>query len=242
MPKIYFSGKTTDLDDCLVYAAFDSSGGADEEHANRQLDKVGCAVVAVDKSMSWFVLELWKKYLNDRQFINVLFEINDKYSPQVLGVEEMPHLRTVMNLEFKIRGRTLPIHTLKPMKRKKHQRIRTLLPLLPSIYFLNTEVADIQARIRSWHIDQEHDDDDWDALAYIIDIVQPPTELLLRNKKKALTAREEDQRFKTLPPADQAEWKRWIKLRDQKPNDVEFIRDMDDFYQTGIESTFQEIF
>src|SRR5262245_38660753 len=126
MRILYDSNKLISLDDCLVYITVDPGGGASVQTATLRSDKCGFAVVAVPVSGQWFVLDCFQEYLDDKQLVNKLFELNEKWMPYLIGIEKMPHLDQFIREQFLHRNKTLSIHWLEPKGRKKEARIRGL--------------------------------------------------------------------------------------------------------------------
>jgi hypothetical protein len=213
---ITYPGGKVSLLDTLIYITVDSSGGADETSATTRTDKVGWCVNAVDMYSNWFILELQAAHLSDEQFIQRLFELDDKYLPHTFGIELMPHLATVMRLQFKLLNRSLKIVELKHGRRNKADRITRLRPLLKNTYFLDQNHAHIQHRLRNWYTEQEHDDDDLDAFGYQIDIAHAPTPDSIVSHRKQRQERLEEMQLLRLPPAERTEWKKWMEYDRRK--------------------------
>ena len=206
-----YPGGTVALLDTQIYITVDSSGGADEASATNRTDKVGWCVNAVDERNNWFILELKSAYLSDEQFVAKLFELEDTYLPYTFGIELMPHLATVLRMEFKRLNRSLKIVELKHGRRNKADRITRLRPLLKSTYFLDQEYAHIQHRLRNWYTEQEHDDDDLDAFGYQIDVARAPTPESVAFHRKHRKDRIDEIRLAQLPRAEREEWKKWME-------------------------------
>ena len=213
---ITYPGGKVSLLDCLIFITVDSSGGADAASATSRTDKVGYCVNAVDMFSNWFILELKAEYLSDEQFINRLFELDDKYLPHSFGIEMMPHLATVMRLQFKQHNRSLKIVELKHGRRNKADRITRIRPLLKSIYFLDQNYAHIQHRLRNWYTEQEHDDDDLDAFGYQIDVARAPTPESIAFQRKQREDRLDEMKLLRLPFHERAEWKKWMDYDKRK--------------------------
>lgn len=220
------------LEDTLVYLTVDPSGGADEKTATARSDKVGWWINAVDLQNRWNILDIGRKHLNDTELLDLLFRLDAQWHPEVIGVEKMPHLQTVLSLEFQRRGKTLPIVDLKPGGRSKEARIRGLLPMLPSIWFAEHLALEYQTRLQGWYTEQAHDDDDHDAGGYMIDLARPPTKEQLENKKRRLREGKRDSILAALPPREQAAWKyaRALERRTGDPQAQEWEDEVRDFY------------
>lgn len=225
------------LSECIVYITIDPGGGAGLGQAKANIDKVGVCVNAVDKTGRWCILEMFRSYYTDDQFIDLLFSLYDTWHPYCIAVERMPHLDPYIRLAFQVRGRSIPLSELRPNRRPKADRIRALGPLWKSIDWAST--LDVEQHIRSWYTDQLHDDDDIDALAYQIDIARPPTVSMLKDQKIRWEQLDEKAAIERLPLNEQEEWKHWMKVKNQKyTEEQEFETELADFYEGEGEDDF----
>ena len=226
------------LDDCLTYITVDPSGGASKETATPRSDRVGWWVVAVDLRSRLTVLEIGREYLSDTEFLDKLFFLYDKYHPEIIGIEKMPKLNTVLQMAFALQHRTIPIIELKHGGRAKEERIRGLLPLLPNLWFREEIVLEYQARLRSWYTEQEHDDDDHDAGAYMIDVARAPTRETLERKKRQWAESNQQNLLTSLPQREQDLWKPIMereKRSQEQPAAEEYANELREFFQAGNE-------
>ena len=231
---IVYSGGEIKLEETAQYLLVDSGGGASEEqHAAAPkvlVDRCGFAHVAVDKNNKWFILRVWSHYYSDEQLVDFLFEMYENHNLKVIGVEKMHHLDAFIRLYFKMQSKSLPISTLLPKKRKKADRIRALKPLLPDCYFEKLIRAPFQARLRGWYTEQEHDDDDFDALSYAIDLCRPPSREELDALTKSRAIHNDKARYDSLPAIDQREWNKVREIeREFTPGNVQ-QQDLEDFF------------
>lgn len=228
-------GHEIKLDECLIYITVDPSGGANEQQGrqNPKLDKAGVCVNAVDLSGHWNICELYKKYLDDDQFLDELFALDTKWRPYLIGIEKMPHLDSLIRRAMKDRGHTLKLVELKPNRRKKADRIRGLLPLLPDIT-LADHLLGKDRELAGWHTEVEHGDDDWDAFAYQIDIARKPDRGIINQTRIENRKVADRSRLAEMSEGERAEWTHWIEVEQKSLSHnqeaKDFQDDLMDFY------------
>ena len=231
---IIYSGGEIKLEETAQYLLVDSGGGASEEqHAAAPkviVDRCGFAHIAVDKTNKWFTLNVWSHYYSDEQLVDFLFEQYDQYTLKVIGVEKMHHLDAFIRLYFKMKGRNLPLATLLPKKRKKSDRIRAMKPLLPDWYFNKTIRSSYQARLRAWNTEQDHDDDDHDALSYAIDLCRPPTREELDSLNRSRSVYQDRLRYESLAPVEKREWDKVRDIEAEFTPKNHYQQDLEDFF------------
>ena len=234
--KIHRNGHEIPLNECQIYLTVDPSGGADAAagRKNPKLDKVGWCVNAVSLDGRWCFLELTKEYLGTDEFLDKLFELHARWQPYVIGIEKMPHLERTIIMEMIKRGVTLPLSELKPARRKKADRIRGLLPLLPNIDFADSLMGS-ESTLQSWHTAMEHGDDDWDAAAYMIDVVAKPDKDDIKLQRFEARTADETKRIEELNPIARKEWERYHEMekRAMSPSyrdSMEFEDELAEFY------------
>lgn len=215
------------LAECTVFVTVDPSGGASEQTATRRSDKVGWCVNAVDVKGRWHILDMGAKHLDDPALIDFLFYLSDKWRPYAIGIEKMPHLEPYMRLAYKVRGRALVTFPLTPKRRDKSERIRALNAFWETMYFADT--LDLEGRVQGWYTDQEHGDDDLDALAYQIDVVHAPTPEQLKKQKEKYAELEAQHQLEQLPPKERREWERIQKAAKRLPEDDAWEHEWSEF-------------
>lgn len=228
-------GHEIKLDECLVYITVDPSGGANEQQGrqNNKLDKAGVCVNAVDLSGHWNICDLYKKYLDDDQFLDELFSLDTKWKPYLIGIEKMPHLDSLIRREMKARGHTLKLCELKPSRRKKSDRIRGLLPLLGDMT-LASHLMGKDRELSGWHTEVEHGDDDWDALAYQIDIARKPDRGTINQTRIENRKADTKERLSQMSMSERSEWEHWLEIEQKSlthnQDSKDFEDDLMDFY------------
>jgi len=220
------------LSETAVYITVDPSGGASAFTATKLSDKVGWWVVAVDKAGRWAVLEIGNEFLGDVEFLDRLFTLYDTWQPEVIAIEKDRHLDGMVRLSFDRHHRSLPIAYWHSHGIAKEQRIRSLLPLLPSIYFNEEFAATYQLRLRAWHTQQLHDDDDHDAGAAMIEIARAPTAAQIAQKAQRARDLRDDNRYKSLALPERRAWKkaRDLEKRARNPQAENWHDELADFY------------
>jgi len=220
------------LSECAVYITVDPSGGASTFTATKLSDKVGWWVVAVDKAARWAVLDIGNELLGDVEFLDRLFSLYDTWHPEVIAIEKDRHLDGMVRLAFDRHHRSLPIAYWHSQGVAKEQRIRSLLPLLPSIYFNEDFAAAYQQRLQGWHTQQLHDDDDHDAGAAMIEIARAPTAAQIAQKAARARDLRDETRYKTLALPERRAWKkaREIDKRARDPQAETWHEELADFY------------
>ena len=197
------------LMECAIYCTIDTSGGSDIINATPETDKVGWCVNAVDIRGRWLILELRAEHLSDEQFVDKLYELEDRYAPR-FAIEMMPHLATVLRLVFTRRDRWISYQQLMPGKRTKADRITRLRPLLPYIHFLDDIRQNAQHRLRNWYVGKQHGDDDLDAFGYMLDVARPPSVESIAERRAQQQKRLMDTTLARLSPEERQEAQHWI--------------------------------
>lgn len=227
-------GKVVELRDCFIYILVDPAGGMSEEQHQAQpkvrADTCGFAVLAVDKSNTWYVLRLWRQFLSDEQLVDRLFALDAEYHPYLFGIEKMPHLDSFLRSQFQLRGKSLHISELKPRKRSKADRIRALKPLLPSMYFDESHALQSETDFHNWHTEQDHEDDHLDALAYAIDVCRPPQPDQLHAWQKHREQSDDRERLNQLPPNERKEWEFIERTYFRDPAELRMETELQDFF------------
>lgn len=231
MKYLYGDRYTVDSQDSIVYITIDPAGGTAPKDATSRTDKWGFCVNAVTTDSKWFVLDMYAKHLTEAMFMDELWELDARFHPYRIGIEKTQHLEAYIRLEFARKNRSLPIVKLEPKGRRKERRIMALSAMLPNIYFNSKIAAYVQHLMRRWYTEQEHGDDDLDALAYMIDIAKAPTQAMLTEQRALTEAAETKQALLRLPPNQRPEWEAWLKyekeLKHGKPLSEEIMEEYD---------------
>lgn len=180
--------------------------------ARAQLDIVMCAdpnggdltaedlpaivVAAFSPEDQVFVLETWSKRVQPDSFVEMIFEIWQRWEPRVCGIEKAGQQTTTFYFKKLTRdlGVYVNVQDNKPANRKKPERIRKgLQPIINQHkLFLRKEQSVLKHQVR-FHPDLDNDDE-IDALEYTTEIAIRPSTLKEREDedeavKKVLAAR-----------------------------------------------------
>lgn len=100
---------------------------------NKTSDYTGIVVIDVNSDGDWFVRLARRERYTPTQIVNLVFDLNDEYSPRVIGVESVAYQKALIYLiseEMTKRQKIVPLkEILRPTDRKKETRIRG--PLVP---------------------------------------------------------------------------------------------------------------
>lgn len=100
------------------------------------LDQAACytglAIIDVDINNQWYLKVARRVRIDATQTIDLIFEINRLYKPQLIGVETVAYQMAIMHFlkdEMNKRGITLPVHGVnRGPDKSKMMRIRSLVP------------------------------------------------------------------------------------------------------------------
>jgi hypothetical protein len=228
MKYLYNDRYSIDSSETVTYITIDPAGGTTPANAGPRTDKWGFCVNAVSMDNKWFILDMFAEHLDEAMFMTKLWELDALWHPYRIGIEKTQHLEAYVRLEFARKNRSLPIVQLSPKGRRKERRIMALSSMFPNMYFSSRIAGAIQHSMRRWYTEQEHGDDELDALAYQIDIAVAPTEAILIENKALQEQEDTRQALLRLPPNQRAEWEVWIKkekeLTHGVPINEEFMR------------------
>lgn len=211
MKYVYGNRLTVDSYNTLVYVTIDPAGGTAPAQATKRTDKWGFAVAAVTTDSQWFILDMFAEHLTEAMFMEKLWELEARCHPYRFGIEKTQHLAAYIRLEFARKNRSLNIVDLAPKGRKKERRIQALSSMLPNMHFNSKIAGYAQHLLQRWYTEQEHGDDDLDALAYLIDIAVAPTPSMLAEQRALRDAAETRQALERLPASQRPEWAAWLK-------------------------------
>ena len=213
--KYLYDRYTVDAADTITYVTIDPAGGTAPQDAGPRTDRWGFAVMAVTTDSKWFVLDLFAQHLNEAMFMDKLWELEARFHPYRIGIEKTQHLAAYIRMEFARKNRSLPLVDLLPKGRRKERRIMALSAMLSNMYFNSKIVAYAQHLMRRWYTEQEHGDDDLDALAYMIDIAKAPSPDMLSENRKLVEEADNREALARLPVSQRPEWEAWLKYERQ---------------------------
>lgn len=145
-----------------------------EKHA----DFTAMVVCGIDQFSNVFVLDIWRGKVLPSQLISKIFELNELWHPNHIGIETNVFQKTLaysLREEMQRRSRFLPLVEVQPHERTKELRIQGLQPLYenkkvfhprnhPLKFYFEQELAEFP---RSGH------DDMIDAFSYALDFLRP---------------------------------------------------------------------
>lgn len=140
-------------------------------------DYTAVIVVDVDPNNYWYVRAANRYRVIPTQIINLIFEIQDKFKPMCIGVEDVAYQKALLYMvhqETQRRNKVVPIKGIKPDNDKsKELRIQGLQPRFEwNRIFLNRGLNDLELELLQFPRSQH--DDLIDALAYIESIAVVP--------------------------------------------------------------------
>lgn len=228
MKYLYDERYAVDSSETIIYITIDPAGGTAPQNAGPRTDKWGFCVNAVSMDSQWFIQDMYAKHLDEAMFMDELWTLDTLWHPYRIGIEKTQHLEAYIRLEFARKNKALPIVRLEPKGRRKERRIMALSAMLPNIHFNSKIAANIQQLMRRWYTEQEHGDDDLDALAYQIDIAVAPTQEIIADNKKMIEQADIKQALERLPMNQRIEWEALIKKEKELthgiPINEEFMR------------------
>jgi predicted phage terminase large subunit-like protein len=154
-----------------------------EKHA----DYTAMVMIGIDIYKNIYVLDIVRDRLNVSGIINAIFQQNERWFPQAIGLEEVAFqraLRYSLNQEMQTRKKYLNIIELKPNTRTKDQRIKGLQPLYANGKVLHNRdlVYNIYLEDELLRFPRGKHDDIIDCMAYSLDIIHPPVRRVDRNR------------------------------------------------------------
>lgn len=153
-------------------------------------------VVALTENEDWFVLDIDRDILNPGQIVRRICDLNARYAPEYLGLEEVGKeaIQYMLSQEMRRTGNFFRVVELKPGGVAKEDRIKRLIPRFeygtiffpPSLvktnsYKVTLDLVDVLEDELMYFPSGEHDDL-IDALAYIEDLSR-----LVRKKQSGKT-------------------------------------------------------
>jgi predicted phage terminase large subunit-like protein len=168
-------------------------------------DSTGIVVVHTDPAKRWFIEHAHRYRITPTKLIDYIFELNRRYRPQTIGIEEVAYQKALLYFlseEMRRRGELVPATGIKYSPDKSKQtRILSLVPRFEwGHVLLNQGMADLELELLQFP--RGSHDDLIDALASIEYIAGYPDE-------------KEDVLKKPHSPSD-PNWERWViqeKLR-----------------------------
>jgi hypothetical protein len=230
MKLLYGERYTVDTADTITYLTVDPAGGTAPQDAGPRTDKWGFAVVSVTTDSKWFVRDLFAQHMNEEMFMAKLWELDALWHPYRIGIEKTQHLMAYVRMDFSRRNRSLPIIDLQSKGRRKERRIMALSAMLPNMYFSSKIAAGVQHHMRRWYTEQEHGDDDLDALAYMIDIAKAPTLSMIAENRRMQEEADTQEALARLPANQRPEWEAWLKYEHRLRHGNSLSDEMQEMY------------
>ena len=199
-------GETTiPLIDCFLYATIDPGGGTSEVNSGKNTDKAGWTVGAVSINQKHVIVEAGEKYLEVKDMLDLIYGIQKRWKPQLIGIERMMYLQQYLNAEMQRRHKVVPLYTLNHKGRNKAERIKAVLPMLTQTYFTQGVTSIVRPAFDRWHEKMQHGDDWLDSFAYYYDIAVPPNVNALQEHRRIRSSYALDERIALLDPRSQRE-------------------------------------
>jgi len=144
-------------------------------------DYTGVVVCSVDVNGTRYIRYAKRHKVNPSQLIDLIFELNDVWSPLNIGIEEVAFQKAILyfiDAEMKRRRKMLPITGIKaPTDRTKEMRILSLVPWFQWGRILMAQgLTDLESEMMSFP--RGAHDDLLDCVAYIDSIAVTPTEVM----------------------------------------------------------------
>jgi predicted phage terminase large subunit-like protein len=173
----------------------------------KSADSTGIVVVAVDHEKQWYIRFAQRFRVTPTQLISKIFELNQVFSPKVIGIETVAYQKALLYFldeEMRRRKIILPIQPVVPPTNKtKEMRILSMVPRFEwGHMFMAQGLHDLEKELLQFP--RGSHDDLIDALASIEYIYYPP---------------ELEPRWKTPPHPSHPDYEKWYietKLRSQK--------------------------
>jgi predicted phage terminase large subunit-like protein len=143
-------------------------------------DHTGIVIGQIDYANNLYLPEIVKQRLSPKELIELVFTLNNKWKPSVIGFESVGFQRVykqwIMD-ESNRRGIVLPINDIPHNKQSKSQRIMSLQPRMESgKLFIHPTMLDLIDEIRKFRIEVDGSDDLLDALAGVTELLFIPNE------------------------------------------------------------------
>jgi len=162
-------------------------------------DYTAIVTCAVDVDENIYVVDVVNKQLLPKELIDKIFEVYKRYKSSAIGIEEMGFQRMLrMEIQQQRRSRKEypKIVELKSGGRRKGLRIEGLQPRFESgRIFIKKDQTDLETQLLRFP-SPRCKDDIIDALAYLIDIIRPAKEQVLRTNPESFIAEIERTRRK----------------------------------------------
>lgn len=141
-------------------------------------DFTAVSVVSVDVEQNWYVCHARRERINPSGIIDLAFKIYERFSPIVIGVEDVAFQRAIVHFaheEMRRRNKHIPIMGVKRATDKtKEMRILSLVPRFEwGTLFLNQGLHDLELELAQFP--RGRHDDILDSLASLNDIISYPS-------------------------------------------------------------------
>lgn len=136
-------------------------------------DYSGFCMNRVDRNGAWHI-KAWHERLNPEELVAKLFQLNDLYRPNAIGIEKTTFtvgLKPYIDRISREKQTFLPIKELSHGNTKKELRIRGLIPVYSSgsVYHVKGECDDLEAEMRTFP--NGKNDDVLDSAAFQLQLV-----------------------------------------------------------------------
>ncbi len=166
-------------------AFIDPNSMEDDKTKNQDHDYIGMCVVHGDEDMRWYVEWAQRMKVGPTAVINLIFDINARFKPRLIGVEDVFYNKMIIHLlweEYKLRKAKDPSLTMPavtpvkpPTDKSKERKIETaLVPRMEwGRMFLNQGLHDLEHEMLTFP--RSSTDDILDSLASCDSIISYPT-------------------------------------------------------------------
>lgn len=145
-----------------------------------EADFTAVVVVAVDVNQMWYLEHASKHKITPTQLIDMLFKLNDRFSPMKIGIEDVAFQKVLVYMayeEMQRRNIWMPVEGVKPANDKT--KLMKILGLTPRLEWgrilLNRGMHDFEQEYLDYAGERSKHDDCLDALASIDVLITYPS-------------------------------------------------------------------
>lgn len=164
-------------------------------------DFTAVAIVAVDHTKQWYLEHSSKHKITPTKIMDLLFQINERFSPQRIGIEDVAFQKVLLYMayeEMQRRNVVLPLEGVKPPNDKTKQM--KILGLIPRFEWgrieINRGLYDFEQEYIEYAGERSKHDDLLDSLASIEALISYPDE--------------KTEQLKEVPP-NHPDYERWYR-------------------------------